>query len=160
MILHLPMRDTITLEDTMRSLLGLAATAVVMSACAAAPAFAGADEAQRDSFWGSQTVAPQGSTASHGYITVDPKDAKADPNASVNVDASNPYFNHAMGTMSGPDAVASAAPSSVNNPRYTATYGTQYMKVDPRDTKVDPDASSASDKDIYFYHSMGTMSHP
>jgi hypothetical protein len=155
------MRHTMMLEDFMRNLIGSAASLALLSGTlmlAAAPAFAGADEAQRDSFWSTQTVSPKAGESYHGYITVDPKDAKADPNASANVDASNPYFNHAMGTMTGPDAVAQAAPA--NNSRYTATYSTQYMKEDPRDAQVNAGAGTAEDKDIYFYHSMGTMSHP
>lgn len=34
------------------------------------------------------------------YMQMDPRDAKADPNASQDVDGQNPMFNHAKGTMS------------------------------------------------------------
>ncbi len=97
----------------MRFVIGSTTASLLLASAAllsAAPAFAGADEAQRDSFWtsgaGRATHADAGQndryTASyHRYIQMDPRDTKVDPNANKNVDADNIYFNHSMGTMSG-----------------------------------------------------------
>ena len=143
----------------MRHVLKLTASALLASSVLAiGPAFAGNDEAHQDSFWANQATSTQGGAA-QGYMKMDPRDAKADSNAGSGVDqadASNAYFNHAEGTMTTPNAVA---PSQSSNGQYVATYH-QYMQVEPRDQKVQDDSASATNKDIYLYHSMGTMSAP
>ena len=147
-------------EHDMRYVSALSAAFMISGSAMliAAPAFAGPDEAHQDSFWANQGV--QGQSSAHGqYLQMDPRDAKAGAGGSSSVDqtdASNPYFNHAEGTMSGPAAVAQA-PS--NNGQYVATYH-QYMKVDPRDQKVNKDTGRSPGDDIYYYHAEGTMGHP
>lgn len=82
----------------------------------------------------------------------------AAPAFAQNVDAGNPYFDHAEGTMS-TQAGTAAAPSS----SYLSTHR-QYMQMDPRDAKADPNASSNIDQadagNAYFNHAEGTMTGP
>ena len=121
-----------------------------------APAFAGPDEAHQDSFWTNQTVHGSQSSAPQSYIQVEPRDAKA-AQGGTTADASNPYFDHAAGTMSTHAGEAVQAPAQGNG-RYTAAYH-QYMQMDPRDVKADPNAARNVDGDnIYYNHAQGTMS--
>lgn len=121
-----------------------------------APAFAGPDEAHQDSFWSHQTVYGQSSGTPH-YMKMDPRDAKAAQGGEVSADASNPYFDHAEGTMSTNAGSAVRTPAQGTG-RYVASYH-QYMQMDPRDAKVDPNASRNVDgSNIYFNHAEGTMS--
>jgi hypothetical protein len=147
----------------MRHHVGMTAAVLAGAALMAGSALAGGDEALRDSFWSHQSVAQPGGTSKGRYMTVDPKDMQADSNAPSSVsaaDASNPYFNHAMGTMTGPKEVAqSNAAGGAQNGRYTATYGQQYLQEDPADAKVAAPKNVDGD-DPYFYHSMGTMGRP
>ena len=92
----------------------------------------------------------------HQYMQVDPRDAKANATSDADqADASNAYFNHAEGTMTGPAAVAQPS----NSGQYVATYH-QYIPVDPRDTKVVKNGDGSQDDNIYYYHAEGTMAHP
>ena len=122
-----------------------------------APAFAGPDEAHQDSFWTSQTTYANQPSAGQHYIQVDPRDAKAAEGVGASADASNPYFDHAAGTMSTHAGENVQAPVQGNG-RYVAAYH-QYMQMDPRDTKVDAGAAKNVDGDnVYFNHAQGTMS--
>lgn len=146
----------------MRHVTKIGFAAVLLSGAgmlAVAPAFAGPDEAHQDSFWANQAVGSPSGT--HGkYMQMDPRDAKASAASGVDqADASNPYFNHAEGTMTGPDAVAQAQTSGSSNGQYVATYH-QYMQVDPRDQKAATKDSGDASQESLYDHAMGTMSRP
>ena len=107
---------------------------------------------------GAATQASGGSyLATHGhYLQMDPRDAKAVSNAE-SADAGNPYFDHAEGTMSTNAGAAATAPVRQNG-EYVASYH-QYMQMDPRDAKADPNAATDVDgNNVYFNHAKGTMS--
>ena len=107
---------------------------------------------------GVSTPASGGSyLATHGhYLQMDPRDAKAVDNAQ-SADAGNPYYDHAEGTMSTNAGTAAPAPARQSG-EYVASYH-QYMQMDPRDAKADPNAAADVDgSNVYFNHAKGTMS--
>lgn len=148
----------------MRFLTGTVTASMLMAGAAivlAAPASA-EDSIYYNHAMGTMSGAPPvanapSATTPHHYMQIEPRDLRKGE-AVENADASNPYFDHAEGTMStDAGAVAQAAPST--NGQYVASYHQPYMQMDPRDAKVDPNASENVDgSNIYFNHAMGTMS--
>lgn len=91
------------------------------------------------------------------YMQVEPRDMRKGEAVS-NADASNPYFDHAEGTMS-TDAGTSVQSAQSSDGQYVAAYHQPYMQMDPRDAKKAPESGDDVDgSNIYFNHAMGTMS--